>query len=242
MWDGFQVAISTDLTNALLVMTLLDNDGVSGQATFTLPDGQALTSNLILDNTIVGPWEQGPIAVAVADGTATLTNRVEQSINVFDVLTRGPSGPPRSAAVNATLAPAGTAQAAVSGPADDAYVSYAAVPQRLTLRELDIFAEDVVSNVLFVNLVNYANHALSQLALRVRLVGTDHVYDVAIDEGQTATLTLTLPITTYLASQAIQFQVTKTFTSDAQPATNAWADWNLATQGISISLTWELIQ
>jgi hypothetical protein len=96
--------------------------------------------------------------------------------------------------------------------------------------------------VLFVNLINYANHALSQLQLSVRVTGTEHIYAVTIAEGQTATLTLTLPLTTYLANQAIQLQVTKTFTSDAQPATTAWIDWNLATQGISISLTWELIQ
>jgi hypothetical protein len=83
---------------------------------------------------------------------------------------------------------------------------------------------------------------LRELAVAARVRGTEHVYQVALAEAETAALTFTLPLTTYLAEQVLELRVTKSFSDERQSQTTPWLTWDLASQGTSISLTWELIQ
>jgi hypothetical protein len=240
-WDSFQVSLSTGLTNALALMTLIETDGIAGTATFTLPDGLVLTSRLAVDTNVIGPWQSGPVAVSLLAGSASLTNKIEQAVNVFDLVTLQGSAPPQQVKADLTLAPAASSAVKFTGTAEEAYPVYGVVPGHLTLKELDIFVEDVVTNVIFVNLVNYANHALSKLQAQARLKDTQQTYLVPLTEGQSASVDVTLPLTNYLTNRVLQYQVTRTSTG-GQTAVTAWLDWDLTAKGNVISLTWELIQ
>jgi hypothetical protein len=241
MWDGFQVSVSTDLTNAVLLITLLESDGLEGQVTFTLTDGTALNSRLVLDGNICGPWKGGPIETNINGTTAKLRNRIEQTINLFELVATDAAGAEQRVQVEQSLAPNATATANLTQAATAAYPVYDTVVTPLSLTERDVFVEDVVTNVLFVNLVNYANHNLQRLQGQVRLKGAEHQEEVNLTENGTASITMTLPLTTYLEQQVVEYQITKTFTNGDPGATTSWREWNLATQGVTISLTWESI-
>jgi hypothetical protein len=240
-WDSFQVSLSTGLTNALTLTTLIESDGIAGTATFTLPDGLVLSSRLSVDTTVIGPWQTGPLSVRLSPGSASLTNMIEQPVNVFDLVTRHGSGPAQQVKADLTMAPATSGTVTLPAPADEAYPVYAVVPGHLTLKQLNIFVEDVVTNVIFVNLANYANHALSKLEIQARLKDLAQTYPVPISEGQSASVDITLPLTNYLENRVLQFQVTKTATAGQTTAT-AWLEWDLTAKGNVVSLTWELIQ
>ncbi len=241
-WDSFQVSLSTGMTNALALTSLIETTGIAGTATFTLPDGLVLTSRLAVDTQVVGPWQRGPIAVTLSPGSAALTNKIEQTVNVFDLATRQASGPAQQVKADLTLAPAASGTVNFTGAADEAYPVYAVVPGHLTLKELDIIEEEVVTNVIFVNLVNYANHGLSKLQVQARPKDTQRQPTlVPLVEGQSISIDLTLPLTSYLLKRVLEFQVSRTSTA-GQTTTTAWLDWDLTTKGNVVSLTQELIQ
>lgn len=75
--EGFWISFATGMGSAPLLQSLLEG-GVSGTVTFTLPDGSSLLSRLEMDlHNITGPWDEGPIAVTLQNGAATLTNSIE---------------------------------------------------------------------------------------------------------------------------------------------------------------------
>ena len=49
--------------------------GLEGAVDFTLASGVRLTSRLVLDTQVAGPWEAGPLAVTAAGDQATVVNR-----------------------------------------------------------------------------------------------------------------------------------------------------------------------
>jgi hypothetical protein len=128
----------------------------------------------------------------------------------------------------------------LDGPADGAYAAYETAG-RLLLRQMNVFEEDVTTNVIFVNLINYANHGLQALKVKTRLKDTEHQYLVDISEADSASLSMTLPLSTYLDSQVLQFRIVKTFTGPRTDET-PWADWDLAAAGNVISLTWDIVE
>jgi len=145
--------------------------------------------------------------------------------------------------VDATIAPGASVSVAIPAGATqpiDAFSVYAVAPGHLTLQQLDIFTEDLTAQVLFVNLVNYQNHGLASLDLAVRLQNTNDVNHVTLAENQTTSVDVVFPLDSYLRSQAIEFQVTKTPTSGAASAT-AWTAWDLA-QGTVIDITWDRLE
>lgn len=241
MWDGFQISVSTNLTNALTLMTLLEMDGIAGSVTFAIGGGLTLTSELRMDSEVVGPWLVGPLAVEHTASGVTLTNHIERKVNISDIIVKRGTNPGLRQTVNGSLEPSATLNVPLASPADEVYPVYAVAGGRIALREMNIFVEDVVTNVFFVNLVNYANHNLQQLRIAARLKGTEHVYPIDIAEGETASVTMTFQLTTYIENKVLQYQVTRAFTDGSEPQTTDWRDWNLDT-GISIALTWESIQ
>ena len=228
--------------NALALTTLIETGGLTGDATFTLPDGLKITTALALDTAISGPWATGPVSMRIAEGVATLTNHAEQAMSIVEIVARDSSTASRRVPVEQTLAPDASLSVPLGGPADTVYPIYDPVPQRLTLRQMNIFVEEVTTNVIFVNLINYANHKLATLQIRVRLKDTEHQYVLDMKENESASVTMTLPLTTYLENQALQYQVIKTFTGNAPAAETPWKDWDLHAAGNVISLTWEGIQ
>jgi hypothetical protein len=109
------------------------------------------------------------------------------------------------------------------------------------LTETDVFVEDVTTNVVFVNLVTYANHGLSKLAVEARLRGTEPARVVELQEGQHAALDLELPLTSYVQSQVLELRLVITPASAEAAATTPWQGWDLEAQGAVVSVTAEWV-
>lgn len=242
LWDSFQVSLATSLDAAPQLQAMLQTGGVSANVSFTLPDGSLLQTTLELDLAdIVGPWTEGPIETTIGGGAAVLRNRIERGVNVSDLLLAG-SGAASRVPVERLLRP----DESVTVPevsAAAAYPVYTVAPgSAATLAEIRSFIEDIHTNVVFVNLVNYGNHALKKLELRARLKAVEGTQSLQLSESEpVASVEFVLPLTTYLASRVLEFQVTKVNTSD-QAATTPWLEWPLDSRGNVVSLTWELIQ
>src|SRR5207247_10920961 len=108
------------LDNALLLINVVQQSGMSGSATFTFDDGTTLQSALILDTAFTGPWDTGPLETQIAGEAVTIANRIERTISVFDLVTIVGDGAPRRTAVNATLQPADTRSVPVGSTLDAA--------------------------------------------------------------------------------------------------------------------------
>jgi hypothetical protein len=240
VWDGFQVSVSTGLADALALTAVIEASGLQGDVAFTLPDGSSLASALVLDTEVVGPWESGPVTLAVAAGVATLTNRTEQAVNVSDlVVGAGPRAGERIPA-DVQLQAGASASLAVGDGTLDVYPVYDPVPQRLSLAQLNVFVEDVDANVLFVNQVNFQTRGLAALEVTAHLSGTDHDYSVTLADGQNGAIELTLPLTTYLDDQVLDFRLTKHMTS-GEVAAGDWLSWDLKGAGAVVSITPEMV-
>jgi hypothetical protein len=240
VWDTFQVTVSTGLANALALTTLIERTGMEGAVDFTLPSGLRLTSRLVLDTQVAGPWGTGPLEVTVAGDQATVSNRCEQAVQLHElVVGEGPRAGQRIPADTA-LAAGATTTVPVGTDAQDLCPRYTRVPATLTLQQLNVFVEDVRANVLFVNLVAFANHDLAALEVAARLQGTDHQYTMTLAEGQTGAVDMTLPLTTYLEDQLLEFQVTKHLTGGDAVAM-PWRSWDLEGQGAVVSITPDMV-
>uniref|UniRef100_Q01P86 Uncharacterized protein n=1 Tax=Solibacter usitatus (strain Ellin6076) TaxID=234267 RepID=Q01P86_SOLUE len=241
LWDGFQFSVSANLENALLFRTLIETTGISGSVQFKCPDGLTINSQLNIDTVVAGPWSGGPITVSLGSGVATISNNIEQPLNVTDLVAESAGAASQRLAVNAQVPAHGEIQTPLTVAASEAYAMYLPPPGGLTLEELDVFSEDIVTHVIFANQITYGNHSLTSLQVQVRLINTTHVVTSELTEGQSASVDITLPLATYLESQKIQFQVTKTFSS-GPATTTGWLDWDLTANGNILSLTWNMIQ
>jgi hypothetical protein len=237
--DSFSVSITTGMDDALLLVNLVQTSGITGSVTFTLEDGASVQSGLILDTDIVGPWEGGPVATEIDDASVKITNKIERPINIFDLETRA-GGAPATTHVNETLAPGASLTMASSSVIDQAYCTYSIQGGNIKLEELRIFVEDVSTNVIFINQVNLANHGLTGLKVQARLTNVDHVYDLDDVSGPSTTLSLSLPITSYLSAQTLQYRITKV-SGNGTTSVTAWLEADLSRSNV-VSITWDAIQ
>jgi hypothetical protein len=241
--DGFRVSFATDASSALLLQSLLETTGILGSAKFSLPDGSSLSSELEVSlNDITGPWDTGPLAIAVANGSASVTNSIERKVAVSQLLATPGPGAGQVVGVDRTLGPGESASLPV--PAGTAHVDAVYTIQSgdpATLQEIRSFVEDIHSNVEFINLINYANHGIKQLSIKARIKGVDGEYPLSISEEQpVSAVDMLLPLSAYLQNQTLQFQVAKTPVS-GPVVTTPWLEWDLASRGNVVSLTWEMI-
>ncbi|WP_426148200.1 hypothetical protein [Polaromonas sp. DSR2-3-2] len=239
--ECLHTALSTDLTSALLLKTVIQNTGLSGSARFVLEDGSVVTSALSVHlGRITGPWMHGPIALLPKGDQLQLTNRVEGSVAVNDVyLFNGPAEPVRIA-VEATLAPGASIDIAAPAGYTAAYAD--AVPLddgNPSFEEVRAMIEEIECNVVFLDMVNYENHGLTRLDLDARLQGVPGVYRVGMDSRRGA-VNFLLPLTTYLAARIVEFQVTKVF--PGKPAELVpWQAWDMEARSNIVTLTADMI-
>lgn len=245
LWDSFQVTLSTDLAGGLQLQAMLAHGGVSAQVRFKLPDGTSPDTSLLLDlASLTGPLVNGPLETTLQGTKGTVTNHIERGVNVSDLMVYASDGSQQAVRVDRLLATGEPISVDLPFPAAEAYPVFTLQPgEAAALTEISSFVEDIHTNVVFVNLINYANHNLKRLDLRARLkdvLGSET--GVAISESQPVVeAAFILPLTTYLGARTFQFQVTKTDTSDNVTAT-AWLEWDLTARGNVVSLTWGLIQ
>jgi hypothetical protein len=243
MPDSFQVMLATDLGGALLLRTMLQGGGVFGSARLKLADGTAFDLVLTVDlNQIGGPWNADPVEVTLEPGRARLTNRTERAIDVSDIAVYRDGNDAEMVAVETRLAPAAVHAVSLAGSASAAFAVYSFPPgSPAVLEEIRSFVEDIHTNVLFIDLVNYANHGLTRLDIEARIknvAGTQNV-NMQGDPARGA-VDFLLPLTTYLSNHILQFRVKKIFQA-AAPQTTPWLEWDLETNGNVVSLTWQLI-
>jgi hypothetical protein len=238
--DSIQVAITAAMTDAMLLESQLKSSGLVGQVTFTLPDQTAIQSTLILElGNIAGPWDTGPIEVTVQDGSATLRNMIPGSVSVTDLMVYQASGPGTPVPVDATLG--GPQTVTLPGGGGDLYPVYTVTPGTVErLQEIRSFVEDVHTNVIFLNLVDYSKHNLKKLSLTARLKDVEGTYTAEITGGGEAQVDMMLPLTNYVGERVLQYQVLKTHGDDSVTATD-WIQWNLEKNGNIVDLQWPVI-
>jgi hypothetical protein len=241
LWDSFQVSLATDVDGVPQLRTMLEKGSIAGAATFTLPDGSKITADLKIDlSRIAGPWDGGAVTTELSENQVRLVNRVESTADVSEVRRYGQDGAVRTVPIGRHLAPGEILNVPVSGPASEAVAVYSLARGTANLAEIRSFIEDIHTNVVFVNLVNYANHALKRLDIRARIQGVTGEQSIAIGEGDASSMDIVLPLTRYLEKPVLEFQVIRTDTSDHAGAT-PWLQWSLSTLGHVVGLTWELI-
>jgi hypothetical protein len=114
----------------------------------------------------------------------------------------------------------------------------------LEVEEIRSMVEEVQTNIVFIDLVNYANHGLSRLEIKACLKDVPGTHDVpmqraAPDSPPVGTVDFILPLTTY-TNCILQFQVKKVFQS-APEQTTRWLEWDVERLGSVVSITWEMI-
>lgn len=243
LWDGFQVTLSTDPAGALMLQEMLRHGGAAATVAFTLADGSTLSSTLQLDlNRLTGPWDGGPVQVAADGANAVLTNRIERPVDVSDLAVLDAGGAVTHVAVERQLAPAQAFTVALPPGTHPGWAVFSVPPgDAATLDEIRSFVEDIQTNVLFINIINYVNHGLRRLDLRARLkevAGSEKAVTMN-DEQTMGEAVFMLPLTVYQGPRTLQFQVTKTDSAGAVAATG-WLEADLRT-GNAVTLTWDLI-
>ncbi len=240
-----QVSMEMDPVTWQLQLARLEETGIYGSMRLSLPDGSSLQTSLLLQLTqIGGPWDTGPIEIARTGDRLRLTNKIERPIDISDLTAYQGSGVASTVPVEISLLPDAT-ETAIAPPAADIYPSYRFPPaDPTTIREVRSFVEDIHRNFVFMNLISFANHQLTRLEIQARIKDVVSIYTAQLTEDmRIAEIEVTLPLTTYLESHVLQFQVTKFFSTESQPtATTPWLDLNFDTSGNVVSLTWPMIQ
>lgn len=240
LWDTFQVSVSAALADAVTLTALIEHGGLDGDVTFALPDGTRLNSALVMDTRIVGPWQQGPVTCAFAAGRVTLVNHCERTVDVLALLTRTGTGAVRARTlIDRTIPPRSDVTVDWSGPTADPVPVAIEQDGPMTLQQIEVFVQDVQATIQFVNQLDLTGHGLRELAVEARLRGRDHVDTIPLTGRATETLTVTLPLTTYLAAQLLDLRL-RLVRVDGSNATTVWRDWNLSVDGgvVGITATW----
>lgn len=242
--ECFQVSLTTNLTQLRVMLDMIRISGLSGSVRFKLPDGMELQSLLRLHlPSITGPWATGPLEVSMEAGQARLTNRIDRTVSLSELVLYLPSGDTQRVPVESTLAPGESRSVPLPAAPRELYPVYTPLPPSTPamIEEIRSFAEDIMTNVIFLNQINFSRHGLRSLEVKARIAEVEGTYTASLShEAPVASVDMVLPLTTFLEQRLLRFQVTKTFDSGST-ATTGWLDWNLETQGHIVGLEWELI-
>jgi len=231
---------SLDLAGWQLLRAVLEVPGVSGSITFGLADGSELSSNLLLRlDRVRGPWESGPLEVTSSGAQLELRNRIEQSVDVAELVRYSGAVVAETVPVETSVAPGEAV--AVQGAGDLVPVYTYPAGDSVSITEVRSFVEDIYSNLIFINLLNFDSHNLTRLDVEARVQGIAGRHTAQLsDEVRVADIPIVLPLTTYLAQHVLEFRVTKVFTNRVAEMTE-WLQWDLDTT-VPVSLTCDLIR
>lgn len=237
--ECLHTALATDLSSALLLKTIIQNTGLTGEARFTLEDGSVVTSALSIHlGRISGPWPAGPLAMQRNGATLQLTNRIEGSLAIKDVYLFNGQNEPTRLPVEKQLAPAASLDVVASDTFTTAQADIVPLADgNPTFEEVRAMIEEIQCNIVFVDLVNYDNYGLTRLDIETRLRDVPGVFRVPMDNRR-GSVNFLLPLTTYLAARIAEYRVTKVFTSKPAELT-AWLTWDMEARSNIVSLTWE---
>lgn len=240
--DGFQVSLATGVDGILQLKAMLEKGGVSGVASFALADGSVLQSALTLDLAkIDGPFVAGPIEATLAAGSAHLVNRIEQPLDIGELVADTGSGL-RRVPVEKRFDPAAAVDVAAPAGTSHVEVQATAAGGAASLEEVRTFVEDIYVTPVFQASFDFASQKLASVTVEARIARTPGSTTATLTPSQNrAEVSLILPLTTYLAQPTLQFALTRTPT-DGPQVTGAWHDWRLDTLGTVIEINNAFIQ
>jgi hypothetical protein len=230
---------SMDLPSWQIMRDVLADPGVNGSASFRLSDDTVFHTGLMLKlDRIQGPWDEGPLELERTEEHIRITNRIEQPLQVSDMVQYAGDAVVHRVPLEMVLEP-GQGHTVESQEALLPVFSYSP-GSRVDIREVRSFVEDIYGNLIFVNLLNFEKHQLRQLLIRAHLQGMSDMHKVQLsDEVRVAEIQLILPLTTYLEEATLLFEVNMIF-HDREPINTDWLSWNLLTDG-PVSITSQLL-
>jgi hypothetical protein len=228
------VYFSTDLPGWQLLKAVLTSPGLSGSIAINLADGSQFSSNLLIKlDTVRGPWVNGPLELQVLNGQVTLTNKTKGKINLSDMVRYEGSLAAETFAVGVTLDGDGATTVTASAGTVPVY-SYA-LGDPVAIEETRSFVEDIYSNFIIINLVNFQNHNLIQLEVEAKVRGLDEVHRGTLtDTERVIDFDYILPLTSYLESFMLDIRVTKIF-NDKPAELTPWIAWDLNNGPVSLT-------
>lgn len=228
-----------DLPSWQLMRRVLDSPGISGSVCFTLADGSELSASLLLKlDYIRGPLASGPLELTAGNGQVRLTNRIERTVDVSDLVRFAGSGVAEQVPVEVSLLPGETHVVTAEGELQPVYSYPPGDP--LAIDEVRSFVEDIYSNLIFINLLNFANHNLIRLDVEACVQGVEGCHTTQLtEEMPVADIRIVLPLTRYLERHKLEFRVAKIF-SDREAEMSDWMQWDLDTT-VPVSITRELL-
>ncbi|MGB9927609.1 MAG: hypothetical protein ACPK85_04320 [Methanosarcina sp.] len=228
-----------NLANWQLMRSVLSNPGINGSVSFTLADGSRFSSNLLLKlDHIRGPWQNGPLEIVAQNEEVNITNCIESTIDISDLVRYVGDKIAEQVPVEVSLIPGKTHKISAGSGLQPVYSYPPGDP--VAIKETRSFVEDIYSNLIFINLLNFNNHNLLQLNVEARLQGLDSLYKAQLTEDmRVADIPVVLPLTTYLENRLLDFRVIKIF-KDREAESTDWIQWDMETS-VPISLTREIL-
>lgn len=224
--DGpfLDLSVSGDLTEAVLVKSLVEGSGLGGSARFTFGDATALESAIdITIASVAGPWDTGPVE-AVPDGrTIRLRNCTESRHEVTGVLAIAPFA--RIAAAR-SLASGESVEIDAEARHGEAYAIAAASEGPGSIDERRAFIEDVRSSVIFMALVDFEGLSIASIEVDAEIVATGERHGVSLSAAlPAAEVVFRLPITQLLSRPKLRFSSLRVGTDGSRvPAGSEEAD------------------
>ncbi len=238
-WDGFQISLTTDVDGVPQLEAMLSAGAIAGWANLKLPDGTTFQTSLQPDlRAVVGPFDATPVQATRTGTQVVLRNRLERPVNVTELRLYGNDRSYQAVPVARSLAADESWTADIADRSGELVPVCTVEPGPASLEEIRSYIEDLHTNLVFLNTINFANHGLAVIELTVRVEGV--VGDKQLrfgPEDRTDAVDLVLPLTRYLARPVVQYQIAGT-TAAGQTTRSEWIDWPLRERGAVIPLAW----
>lgn len=229
---GFTVVLTLDVTDFLVVKTLLETAGLTGGATMTLPDGLSMSSTLRLSlSQVTGPYDTGPVTMVRDGDKVHLTNRIGSRVSVTSL--RAPGG--AEVPVGQLLAPGESTTVTGARPDGAEYDAVTVLESgRDTLEEVRVYVEDLQVEVVFVLASDLG--AATALEVTTTFLGRTDAPIVLTNSHKQDARRYFLPLTAYLADPTLQFVCTA-IGADGTRTTSDHVSWALRKQGVVIPVS-----
>ncbi len=208
-WEGFRVTLECALTDALLVNDRLNTTGIACSVKMAFAGGVTARTSLVLDSQPTGPWTSGPVQVEVTNSGARLTNRIERAVTVKELVGFDAQGREHRMLVGQSPQPGQSIEVPGIAPGTTdflAVVDVSNAPLRIT--ESSVFAQDVSLELRALATFDFASRNIAVAVVKIRLRDETITRSIRLTaESPTSSLLVTLPITTYLEPQSLEWSV-----------------------------------
>ena len=231
---------SMDLPSWQLLKAVLQSPGLNGSVTMLLADGSQFTSNLMVKlDEVRGTWLHGPVQLTEAGGQTILTNKTGTMIDISDLVRYAGATIAEQIPVEVSL-PAGEKHTVSAGPGLVPVFSYP-LADPVAIEETRSFVEEIYSNFVLINLVNFDNYDLFRLDVEAKVRGIEGTFTGKLSNTERVIdFNYILPLTTFLDAHILDIQINKIFNN--KPAElSAWMAWDLNSKGLIVDIDHSLL-